>query len=321
MGGHPGPRHQAQRSAPLGGLAQQLRDVLAAPADPDALRESIEQVLESLASGGPAPGPAGSGERGRAVTVWSTKGGAGRSVVATNLAVSLARRCPEPVALVDADLSFGDTAILLRLVATHNVVDAVAALERADAQLFESLMVRHEPSGLLVLPAPTEPFLGEGVGGGDLTRVVEILQGFCRFVIVDTPAHLSEVVVALVEHADEVLVVAGMDVPTIKNVKLGLQTLRLLSVPEERLRLVVNRSNSKVNVEIADVERTLGLRARALIPSDVAVPQTVNKGNPVVLDDPGSDVARAFEDLAASLCGEEPALAGGGRPAIRFPRF
>jgi pilus assembly protein CpaE len=301
-----------------------IRDVLGMPVDGPALRESIDHVAQTLVAASasmPVTAVPTVQERGRAITVWSTKGGAGRSVVATNLAVSLARRCEEPVALVDADLAFGDAAILLRLVGTHSVVDAVTSLDRADAQLLQSMMVRHAPSGLLVLPAPVEPFMAEHVGASDLTRVVDILQSFCRYVVVDTPAQLNEVVVGLVEHADDVVVVGGMDVPNIKNVKLGLQTLRLLSVPEDKLRLVINHSNSKLKVEIGDVERALGLKAEGLIPRDVAIPQTVNKGNPVVLDDPGSEVARAFEALADRFCDGTPALAASGASHSRFNFF
>lgn len=298
-----------------------IRDVLSAPVDAGALQESIIRVAETL-SGAAVVTPAipAEPERGRVITVWSTKGGAGRSVVATNLAVSLARRCAEPVALVDADLAFGDAAILLRLVATHTVVDAVTALDRADAPLLRSMMVRHGPSGLLVLPAPVEPFLAEHVSASDLTRLVDILRSFCRYVVVDTPAHLNELVVGLVEHADDVVVVGGMEVPNVKDVKLGLQTLRLLSVSEEKLHLVINQSNAKLKVEVGDVERALGLRAEALIPRDVAVPQTVNKGNPVVLEDPGSEVARAFEALA-DLFSEQRAMAGAAPSHSRFNFF
>lgn len=298
-----------------------IRDVLGTPIDAGALRESITRVTETLPDPPMVapPGPSGP-ERGRAIAVWSSKGGAGRSVVASNLAVSLARRCSEPVALVDADLAFGDAAILLRLVATHTVVDAATSLDRADGQLLQSMMVRHAPSGLLVLPAPVEPFLAEHVSASDLTRLVDILRSFCRYVVVDTPAHLNELVVALVEHADDVVVVGGMEVPNIKDVKLGLQTLRLLSVPEEKLHLVVNYSNVKLKVEVGDVERALGLRAEVLIPRDVAVPQSVNKGNPVVLEDPGSEVARAFEGLA-DLFSDAPALAGTAPSHSRFNLF
>jgi pilus assembly protein CpaE len=239
---------------------------------------------------------------GRVITVSSTKGGSGKSVVATNLATSLARRSSAPVVLVDADLQFGDVAVMMRLAAPHTVVDAVAAHDRLDAQFLQSLLVRHEPSGLLILPAPLEPSFAERVSGEDMVRIVEILQTFCAYVIIDTPAQFNDVVLALIEHSDDILMVAGMDIPNIKNTKLGLQTLRMLGVPEERLTLLLNRANAKVQLDVSEVERTLGIKAGSLIPSDIVVPQTVNKGVPVVLDAPRSEVARALEQLAGLFC-------------------
>jgi pilus assembly protein CpaE len=135
-----------------------------------------------------------------------------------------------------------------------------------------------------------------------MVRIVEILQTFCAYVVIDTPAQFNDVVLALIEHSDDILMVAGMDIPNIKNTKLGLQTLRMLGVPEEKLILLLNRANSKVQLDVAEVERTLGIKARCLVPSDIVVPQTVNKGVPVVLDAPRSEVAHAFEELAGLFC-------------------
>jgi pilus assembly protein CpaE len=89
-----------------------------------------------------------------------------------------------------------------------------------------------------------------------------------------------------------------MDIPNIKNVKIGLQTLRLLNTPMEKLRLVLNRANSKVKLDVGEVERTLGIQAECLIPSDVVVPQAVNKGEPVVLSAPKSGVTQSMNQLA-----------------------
>jgi pilus assembly protein CpaE len=171
-------------------------------------------------------------------------------------------------------------------------------VDRLDAQYLQSLLVRHDGSGLLVLAAPIEPSYAERVSGADMVRIVEILQTFCSYVVIDTPAQFNDVVLALIEHSDEILLVAGMDIPNIKNTKLGLQTLRLLAVPDSKLTLLLNRANSKVKLDVGEVERTLGLKASCLIPSDIVVPQTVNKGVPVVLDQPRSDVAKSFERLA-----------------------
>ena len=102
----------------------------------------------------------------------------------------------------------------------------------------------------------------------------------------------------MIEMSDDVLLIAGMDIPNIKNVKIGLQTLRLLNTPPEKLHLVLNRANSKVKLDVSEVERTLQIKAEGLVPSDVVVPQSVNKGVPLVIDAPKSGVARSIEALA-----------------------
>lgn len=277
-----------------------VRDVLGAPTESLSLHESVERVSRTLTLVPTQPPAAGEAPSlGRVITVASTKGGSGKSVVATNLATMLAQQTSRPVVLVDADLQFGDVAVMMRLTASHTLVDAVSAQGRLDAQFLQSLLARHEPSGLLVLPAPLEPSFAERVSGEDMVRIIEILQTFCAYVVVDTPAQFNDVVLALIEHSDDVLMVAGMDIPNIKNTKLGLQTLRLLGVPEERMTLLLNRANARVQLEVSEVERTLGMKAGILIPSDIIVPQTVNKGVPLVLDAPRSDVARAFRNMAA----------------------
>jgi pilus assembly protein CpaE len=285
-------------------LRSGVRDVLGAPTEATSLTESVERVAQTLTM---VPSVAGSADDvsslGRIITVSSTKGGSGKSVVATNLATALARRSSRPVVLVDADLQFGDVAVMMRLVTPHTLVDAVAAQGRLDAQYLQSLLVRHEASGLLVLPAPLEPSFAERVTASDITRIVELLQSFCAYVVIDTPAQYNDVVIALIEQADDVVMVAGLDIPSIKNTKLGLQTLRLLEVSEEKIHLLVNRADSKVQLDITEVERTLGLRAGSSVPSDIVVPQSVNKGVPVVLDAPRSEVARAFELLADRFIG------------------
>ena len=249
----------------------------------------------------PEAGGADGGDLGRVITVFSTKGGAGKSVIASNLAVVLARRTDKPVVLVDADLQFGDIAVMLKLAPQHTIIDAVASVDRLDASFLQSLLVRHEQSGLLVLPAPLEPQFADQISAGEMVQIVRILRTFCSAVIIDTPAYFNEVVLGLIEESDEVLLIAGMDIPNIKNVKIGLQTLRLLNTPMSKLHLVLNRANSKVKLDVSEVERTLQVKAESLIPSDVVVPQSVNKGAPVVLDSPKSGVAKAMEGLADLL--------------------
>ncbi|MDH3682712.1 MAG: hypothetical protein OEV40_22495 [Acidimicrobiia bacterium] len=282
-----------------------IKDVLSAPIDQEALIQTVTRIADGLVStspqsAGPAPVPtAGDGqELGQVLTVFSTKGGSGKSVTATNLGVVMAQRTDRPVVLIDGHLQFGDVAVMLKLQPQHTVMDAISQIDNADASMLQALMTVHEPSGLLVLPAPVEPTFADQVSGAQMAHLVEIIRTFAGHVIVDLPAIFNEVVLSIIEISDEIVLVAGLDIPNIKNVKIGLSTLSLLNVPTEKLHLVLNRADSKVKLDVAEVERTLRVAAVAHVPSDVVVPISVNKGSPVVLSATKSGVARAFEQLA-----------------------
>jgi len=281
-----------------------VRDVLSAPVETAQLTEGVRRVASGISNAmavrAPVEEPAlpQAGESGQVITVFSTKGGAGKSVVACNLAVSLARKSERPVVLVDADLQFGDCAVMLKLAPQRTVVDAVNAIDQLDAPMLAGMLVKHAASGLLVLPAPLEPAFADQITAEHMTTIVDLLRSIAAYVIIDTPAYFNDIVLTLIDMSDDVLLVAGMDVPNIKNVKIGLQTLRMLNTPMSKLHLVLNRANAKVKLDVNEVERTLQVRADAQIPSDVSVPQSVNKGIPVVLDAPKSGVARSLDALA-----------------------
>ncbi len=283
-----------------------VKDVLSAPIDQQLLIETVDRVAESLPSveqlvvGGETPDFTEDADwsEGRVISIFSTKGGSGKSVTATNLGIVLARRSTKPVVLLDAHLQFGDVAVMLKLQPQHTVMDAIAQIDDLDAQMLERLMVVHEPSGLYVLPAPMEPTFADQVSGEQMRRLIEHLKTFAGHVIIDLPAFFNDVVLSVIEGSEEIVLVAGLDIPNIKNVKIGLSTLQLLNVPKERLHLVLNRADSKVKLNVSEVERTLGVSAAAHVPSDVVVPISVNKGAPVMLSAPKSGPARAFEQLA-----------------------
>ena len=290
-----------------------VRDVLGAPVDTGQLNEAVRRIDQGLSGAARPSSAAGTGSEGepavggKVITVFSTKGGAGKSMLATNLGVLLAQRAPGPVALVDADLQFGDIAVMLKLAPKHTIVDAVGSYDRLDVGFLEGLLATHQPSGLKVLPAPLEPAFADQISAEQMSHIVALLRSFCSFVVVDTPAYFNDVVLSLIEDSDDVLLVAGMDIPNIKNVKIGLQTLKLLNTPMSKIHLILNRANSKVKLEVSEVERTLGVKADSLIPSDIVVPQSVNKGTPVVLDAPRSAIAKSLEQLTDRFC---PAPAG-----------
>jgi len=283
-----------------------VKDVLSAPIEQHILLETVTRVADGLGSAVPAFGATDGGPEshegdweGQVLSIFSTKGGSGKSVTATNLGIVLAQRSDKPVVLIDGHLQFGDVAVMLKLRPNHTVVDAVSQLGASDAgSVLEQLMTVHEPSGLLVLPAPLEPTFADQISGEQMARLVEIVRGFAGHVIIDLPAIFNEVVLSILEMSDDIVLVAGLDIPNIKNVKIGLSTLSLLSIPTEKLHLVLNRADSKVKLDVSEVERTLRVAAVAHVPSDIVVPISVNKGSPVVLSAPRSGVARAFEQLA-----------------------
>ncbi|GMU78483.1 MAG: hypothetical protein AMXMBFR46_12780 [Acidimicrobiia bacterium] len=253
---------------------------------------------------------------GRLVAVFSTKGGVGKSTVATNVATAMARRIDEPVALMDADMQFGDISVMLGIPPDHTVVDAAAAIQYADPELMRNLVTRHE-SGLLVLPAPSERAMAAVIPPDEMTGVCAALATISEWVVVDVPTSFDDTTLALLEAADDVLLVASMDIPSVKNLKIGMQALDLMAVAGPKLRLVLNRANVQVKLDVREVEHVLGLRAAYPIPYDLAVPLSINAGLPVVMHDPRSAAARAFEHLAQSLLGPAAAPGKGRRKRTR----
>ena len=169
------------------------------------------------------------------------------------------------------------------------------------AAMLENLLLRHPPSGLLVLAAPTEPSSADQIGRADLTRILDILRERCAYVVVDTSANFAEVTLAAIESSDDILVMAGLDVMSLKSARIGLQTMRVLGIPFSRVKFVLNRANTRVGLTEADAERALQLKVDAALPSDILVAESVNRGVPVVTSAPRSKFAKSIDSLADVL--------------------
>lgn len=231
-------------------------------------------------------------------TVFSPKGGVGKSVVAVNLATALARRSGEPVVVMDLDLQFGDIAVMLRLQPVHTLIDALSAGDLLDETLLRSFLARHDKSGVYVLAAPTSPSEADRVDPAAMVRVLDLLRDMFGHVVVDTPPHLSEVVLQAVAESDVVSFVVAMDVPSVKNARLGLQAFSLLQLPMAKVLLLLNRVGSKVHLAPHDIERALEMKIDVSLPSDVSVVQSVNQGVPVLLEYPRSAFSGQVSQLA-----------------------
>src|SRR5688500_15064255 len=241
---------------------------------------------------------------GRIVTVFSPKGGTGKTVTATNLACTFAKTAGKRTLLLDLDLQFGDAAIMLGIEPEKTIQDLVVAPGELDPEKLAGYTTRHS-SGLDVLPAPIRPEDAELVTEQKLARLLEVAKESYDVIVVDTSPFFHGPMLATLDRTDELLMLCGLDVPTLKNVRLSMQTLELLSFPSSRIRFVLNRANSKVGMKKSEVEGALGVKIGFEVPSDRAVPLGVNRGAPPAIADSGSDFARAIREVARSLLAQE----------------
>ncbi len=278
-------------------MSDVLESPLTIPAVTDALREAerthSRRAESPKTEKGPAPRP-----EGKIITVMAAKGGSGKTVVASNVAMLLARwGDAERVVIADADLQFGDIALVLQIDPKHTVVNAAKEGDSLDAQFLDSVLATHS-SGLRVLAAPLEPAFADEVPTLTYARILELLRSSFDYVVVDTAPSLDERLLAILDKSDIVLFVVDMDLPSVKNAKLALETLRILNFPANKVKLVLNRSNSRARLDVDEIERSLRLPISASIPSDGLLPASVNEGVPIVESHPKSKPAKAFEEVA-----------------------
>jgi pilus assembly protein CpaE len=256
------------------------------------------------------------------VTVFSAKGGCGKTTLATNMAATLAARGSREVCLVDLDLAFGDVAIALQLFPAHTIADAAPLGDNLDFGALRALLTPHSP-GLDTLVAPVEPGSGESIPASLVSRILEVLRDHYDYVIVDTPPAFDDHVLSAFDLSDLVALIATLDIPALKNLKLTLETMDLLNYPRDRWRIVLNRADSKVGLAISEVEKSLRATISAQIPSSRDVPAAINRGVPIVLDDPRHPVSVAIKTFSENYVanvnpgpGARPA-AGTARPERR----
>jgi pilus assembly protein CpaE len=260
-----------------------------------------------------SPGAVNGRPRGRIITVFSAKGGCGKTTLATNMAAALADRGRREVCLVDLDLAFGDVAIALQLFPAHTIADAVPLGEHADFGAVQALLTPHSP-GLTTLVAPVEPGSGEGIPASLVSRLLQVLRDHFDYVIVDTPPAFDDHVLSAFDLSDVVALIATLDIPALKNLKLTLETMDLLNYPRDRWRIVLNRADSKVGLKIDEVEKSLRATISAQLPSSRDVPAAINRGVPIVLDDPRHPVSVAVKTFAEQYVANVHSGPGGTRP-------
>ena len=296
-------------------LAADVADVVLLPA----LTENVVFAIRKATHAPRRATPTAARPSGRIITVFSPKGGTGKTVLATNLAAVLAKAEGRRTLLLDLDLQFGDASIMLGIEPEKTIFDFVTAPGELDPDKLAGYTTRHR-SGLDILPAPLRPEDAELVTEAKLGRLIEVARACYDAIVVDTSPFFHGPMLATLDRTDELLLVCSLDVPTLKNVRLALSTLDMLSFPQQRVSVVLNRANSKVGMKQREVEAALEQKVRYEVASDRAVPLSVNKGVPAVLAEPGADFSRAIDAMAKGMFPKDEAKRSGARLRPSFAR-
>ena len=290
--------------------------VLPQPCDTSLARALSHQLLFTVKKAVQKRSSSNTGE-GKMVVLVGPKGGSGKTLTATNLGAALTAN-GQRVVVIDLDLQFGDVGLALGLTPERTIYDLLVSGGSMDAEKVEAFLVEHE-SGLRTLLAPRRPDQAGLITVDFLRDVCAVLRTSHDVVIIDTPPAFTPEVIAVVDASSDVCVVAMLDALSLKNLRLGLETLELMGYPESAIRFVLNRADSQVGIDLDDVQAIVGRAPDVLVPSDRAITRSVNEGMPIALKSSGSEAGRAFHELAG-LYSSAPQTQAKRRRRLGFSR-
>jgi pilus assembly protein CpaE len=302
------------------------REYLVKPFSLDDLLSSIRNVHQSLppvyvhsaqpTHAGPTgmPRPAGQAQ---VIVVAGAKGGIGRSVIATNLAVAIRQATQKSVALVDGNIAFGDIGVMMNVNDAKTMHDAVPYLRNIDQELIGNIVVEHATGVHLVL-APPSPQEAEVVTPDLVKGLLTVIQEMYEVVVVDTRPSFDELNLALFDAADVLLLVVTMDMTAIKDARQFIEVTDLLGYPADRVRLVLNRTNTYSGIPEKEIGDSLRRTVWASIPEELGpVTRSINEGVPLVSTSSDTRVAhevnRMAREILADTGAESIAVMGDGR--------
>ena len=286
-------------------------DIVTLPESPEAVLFALQKAVARKQGAAVATGLALS----PMICVLGPKGGTGKTLTSSNLAVSLAKK-GRKVALVDLDLQFGDVGLALGLKPERTIYDLAKSAGSLDADKVDDYLVTH-PSGLRVLMGPTRPDQAAAITVEFLREVYANLRSMHDFVVVDTAPGFTPEVIASVDSSSHICMVGMLDSLSLKNTKLGLETLELMGYDQERIRLVLNRADTRVGIARDEVEAIIARVPDILVPSDRDIPRSFNEGVPIVSSKSKSEAARAFAALATLYMGPGVSVNGTRRRGLR----
>jgi pilus assembly protein CpaE len=275
-----------------------IRDVVDLTQGSEELRDAVERAITwadnvRMGRGDPLGKPT---KRGMVISVFSSKGGTGKTFLTTNLATALSMISGEDTAVVDLDVDMGDVYSYFGMEPNKQVHELISLGEGADRDTIFANAARlgEDLWGFGAVPDPAmQPPAGEAIG-----KYLRALRNNFSYVVVDASADYTDLALACFDLSDQICLVTGLDVVGVKHLSKALETLLTIGLPRDRFRIVLNRADSKVGLDAGDVERVMKIQVDTMIPSSRLVPTSLNRGRPIVLDEPNSDVSSSIRGLA-----------------------
>jgi pilus assembly protein CpaE len=245
--------------------------------------------------------PGGMLKSGKIISVFSPKGGVGKTTLAVNLAVALQRE-ETPVVLVDGNMEFGDVMVFLNKQARNSIVDLAPRANELDQDVIEEVTMLHKESGVKVLSAPSRPEFAESVTGDQFAQVLDFLRNFYSYVIVDCSSSLTEVTLSTIDTSNLIILVTTQEIPAIKDSRLFLDLLKPLNINRERLLFVMNKYDKRIGIKPEKVSENFKQELKIVIPfEEKVVLPSINRGVPFMLGEKSKSVMRSFVFLTQEV--------------------
>lgn len=286
------------------------KDVLIKPLDPEKLMNAIYRIhqLSERVAVAKAEAPQKKirkSELAQVYTVFSTKGGVGKTFVSINLAASLAKNPEKRVVLLDLDLDFGNAALALNLYPKFTITDVIDDIRHMDSDLIESYLTPHE-SGIKVLPANLQPAMNDFINAEHIRVILESLRESFDYVVVDMPGRFVETIMPALALADHLLVITTPELSSVRNIKVLLVTLKDLNFPQSKIRIVLNKEDVRGEIKKNDVEATLNKKVDAAIGLDYRrVLSSLNRGVPLVYEYPKNSLSKNIDKMCTQFIQHE----------------
>lgn len=253
-----------------------------------------------------------SAQHGKIIVVYSPKGGTGCTTIAVNLAIALNNEDTRTV-LVDGNLQFGDVAVFVNEQGKNTIVDIAPRVDDLDAEIVEEILIKHEASGVRILAAPQRPEMAEKISADQFMKVLQFMQRFYSYVVVDTSSILTDVILSAIDLSDILVLVTTQEIPAIKNSRLILDLLNTMGVNKERIVFAMNRFDKRIAITPERVSENLKHEITAVVPLDEKIAITaVNRGIPFMLDNKSQPIGRGIFSLAEAVRARIIALDGEG---------